>query len=249
MKIRNYLIMFVSAIAFTSCQITENIYLQEDGSGQIVYDIDASELMALAGDQLGEMGKKNIDSTMTFKQLFEEKKDSIAKMPLEEQQRLKKFEDVSMHMQMNAAQKVFKISLLNNFKKAAELQDMMQAMKVMKSLDNKAAQADNPLGSMMDSGANTDLKYSFDGKTFRRSLKITDPKLNEKSKDSTGMVKMTFSGSKYILKYHFPKKVKSVSNPNALFSDDRRTITIPYSLVDYMEQPETMSFEVILDKK
>jgi len=249
MKIIHLILIAVSSVFFTSCQITENIYLQEDGSGKIVYDIDASELMALAGDKMGEAGKENIDSTMTFKQLFEDRKDSIAKLTLEEQQRLMKFEDVSMHMQMNSAQKTFKISLLKDFKKTADLQDMMEAMKAMQSLDKKVDDANNPFGSMMKSGNNTDLKYAYDGKVFKRTMKVIDPKIQEQSKDTTGMVKMMFSTSKYTLKYHFSKKVKSVSNPNAVLSDDKKTVTIPYSLVEYMEQPEKMSFEVVLDKK
>lgn len=239
------------AVFFTGCQITENIYLQEDGSGKIVYDIDASGLMALAGDKLGESGRDNIDSTMTFKQLFEEKKDSIAQMSAEQQAQLKKFEDVSMRMQINAAQKQFNLSMLKDFKKTSELQDMMDAMKVLQSLDKKTAMADadNPLASMMDSGGNTELSYAYDGKVFKRTLKVIDPKLQEMAKDTTGMLQMMFGGSNYTIKYHFPRRVKSVSNPDALYSEDRKTVTIPYSLVDYLEQPDKMSFEVVLDKK
>lgn len=248
MKIYYACLAIIASLFLTSCQITENIYLNEDGRGKIAYDIDASELMSMMGDKLGEAGKEDIDSTMTFKQLFEEKKDSIAKMSSEEQQRLKKFEDVSMHLQVNSVAKTFKMSLLNDFKKASDLQDMGEALKAMKSFDKKAETASNPLVSMMESGNNTELKYAFDGKVFKRTMRVIDSKLQQ-SKDSTGMMKMMFAGSQYVMKYHFPKKVKSVSNPNALYSDDRKTVTIPFSLADYMESPEKMSFEILLDKK
>jgi hypothetical protein len=150
---------------------------------------------------------------------------------------------------MDATQKTFKMSLLSDFKNVTKLQDMSEAMKAIQSLDKKTTDPSNPLASMMDSGNNTDLKYAYDGKVFKRTLKIIDPKIQEQTKDTTGMMKMMFAGSKYTLKYHFPRKVKSVSNPDALFSDDRKTITIPYSLVEYLEQPDKMSFEAVLDKK
>ena len=243
-------VIILASICFVSCQITENIYLQEDGSGKISYDVDASELMSMMGDKLGEAGMGDrVDSTMTFKQLFAEKKDSIAQLPKAEQDRLKKLEDLSINMKINSAEKIFKMSLLGDFKKPADLQDMSEAMKSLQALDKKTPDASNPLSGMMQSSGNTDLKYSFDGKVFKRNLKIIDPKLQQQTQDSTGMMKMMFAGSQYIMKYHFPKKVKSVSNPNALYSEDRKTVTIPFSLIDYMESPEKMSFEVVLDKK
>ncbi|MFT3793847.1 hypothetical protein [Flavobacterium sp.] len=247
MKIQYALSIVFISLFFTSCQITENIYLKEDGSGKISYDIDASELMSMMGDKLGDAQKENIDSTITFKQLFEERKDSIAKLPLAEQERLKKLEPIAMNVKMNSIEKTFKMAVFTDFKKASELQDMMEAMQTMQSLSKKS-QPDNPFGKMM-STENTELKYAYDGKVFKRNVRIIDPKLQEQSKDSTGMMKMMFAASKYTIKYHFPRKVKSVSNPNALYSDDRKTVTIPFSLTEYLEQPDKTSFEVVLDKK
>lgn len=247
MKIQCVLLIVFISLFFTSCQITENIDIKEDGSGKISYDIDASELMAMMGDKLGDAQKENVDSTITFKQLFDEKKDSIAKLPLEEQQRLKKLEPIAMNVKMNSTEKTFKMAVFTDFKKASELQDMMGAMQTMQSLSKKST-ADNPFGKMM-AADNTELHYAYDGKVFKRTLKVIDPKLQEQAKDSTGMMKMMFAASKFTVKYHFPRKVKSVSNPNALYSDDRKTVTIPFSLADYLEHPEATSFEVVLDKK
>lgn len=250
---RIYLIVVgILMLAFlNSCQITENIYLQEDGSGKISFDVDASGLMEIAGDKMLESGKgKDIDSTFTFKQIFEEKKDSIAKLSLTEQQRLRKMENMSVNMKMNAKNKEFKIAVFTNFKKADELQDMMQGIKSVKDLEKApASDASNPISGMMSGANNTDLKYSYDGTTFKRTLKIIDQKVQEQMKDTTGMMNMMFASSMYTIRYHFPRKVKSVSNPNAMFSDDRKTVTIPYSLVEYLERPDKMSFEVVLNKK
>ena len=249
MKLRFYAFVATLSIVFSSCQITENIDMKADGSGKISFDVDASELMAMAGDKMSENGKlKNMDSTFTFKQIFEQKKDSISKLPAAEQARLKRMENMSVNMKMNSDTKEFRMSIFTDFKKADELQDMMQGMKSVKDMEKAPTDKSNPLSGMMNGANNTDLKYSFDGKTFKRTLKIIDPKVQQQSKDTTGIYKMMFAGSKYTIKYHFPKKVKSVSNSNALFSEDRQTVTIPYSLNEYLENPEKMNLEIVLEK-
>jgi hypothetical protein len=62
------------------------------------------------------------------------------------------------------------------------------------------------------------------------------------------MMNMFYESSTYTLKYHFPKKVKKVSNSTALYSEDRKTITIEFPLSDYMKEPEKLNFEVEFEK-
>ncbi len=187
---------------------------------------------------------------MTFKQLFDEKRDTIGKMTPAQQQQLKKFEDVRMRMQMSAVKKTLEVSFVKSFNSASELQDMMDAVKAMQSLDGKNALAgrDNPLGPMMEPG-NTELRYTYDGKVFKRTLRVIDPVLQKAVRDTSGVMQMLLSGSQYTIKYHFPREVKSVSNPDATLSADGKTVTIPFPLADYFEQPDKMSLEVVLDKK
>lgn len=249
MKFKLYLLPVLIGLLFTSCQITENIYLEPDGSGKVTYEVDASGLMDAMGGVLAEEGaSQNIDSTFTFKQLMEEKKDSIAKLSLTDQQRLKGLENMKVHMKMDAAQKIFKMDLLNDFRQVSEMQNMMEALKIVQNLEKKANQPENPFADMMKPD-NVELKYAFDGKVFKRNVRVIDPALQQQAKDTTGMFKMMFAGSQYIVKYHFPKKVKSVSNPNAVIGEDKKTVTLPLALSDYMEQPEKTNLEVVLDKK
>ena len=57
-------------------------------------------------------------------------------------------------------------------------------------------------------------------------------------------MEMIYGQSDFKIVYQFPKAVKSVSIPNALFSDDRKTVTIEYPLKDYMESPDKLNFEI-----
>jgi hypothetical protein len=245
MKIR-FLLLALVGVFLTSCQITENVYINDDGSGKLSFDIDASGVMAMAGDKMGS--EKDIDSTFTFKQVFEEKKDSISKLPADEQARLKKMENISVNMKMNGAEKQFLISMFTNFKNANEMMDMMQAMNAMKPKQQNAMPSDSPLGTLGNPAA-TELKFSYDGTSFIRSVIIKDKAAVAAAKDTTGMTQMMFAGSNYTLKYHFPRKVKSVSNKTAMFSEDRKTVTVQYPFTEYLENPDKLNLEVVLEKK
>ncbi len=236
-------------LLFISCNFTENINVNPDGTGDFSIEVDGSGLMAMAGDKIGEKlsdskDKKSIDSTFSFKELFEQKKDSIAKLSAKEQAYLKKMENFVMHMKMNAEKKELLFSMNTPFQNVSELQDMMSGIKTLNDLKAKSSKKEmpNPLGDGLNN--NSQLNFSYNGKKFTRTAIIDKEALK---KDSLGMAKMMFASSRYTLKYHFPKPVKSVSNPDALYSADRKTITIQYPFTDYMDNPEKMNLTIAFE--
>jgi len=247
MKLYKLLSFCFVLATLTSCTLTENIYVNDNGTGKFSVDMDGSSLMAMAGDQLGPDAKKNIDSTFTFKQLFEEKKDSIAKLSPEAQKELKKLENFVVNTKMNGEKKEFLMTISTDFKNVNELQDALQSLSALQRLEGGASAA-TPFGKGLGDN-NSKLTYTYDGKKFTRKAVIDKQKVAEKAKDSTAdMSKMIFASSNYIIKYHFPKKIKKVSNPNALFSEDRKSITIQYPFTDYMENPDKLNFDVEFEK-
>jgi hypothetical protein len=251
MKLYKLLSFCFVLVTLTSCTFTENIYVNDNGTGKFSVDMDGSSLMAMAGDQLGDqMGaeaKKNIDTTFTFKQVFEEKKDSIAKLSPETQKELKKLENFVVNTKMNGEKKEFLMTLTTDFKNVNELQDILQTAGALQKLEGAGNAAAPFAGGLGNNGSK--LTYSYDGKKFIRKAVIDKQKLAEKAKDTAAdMSKMIFASSNYIIKYHFPKRIKKVSNPNALFSDDRKSITIQYPFTDYMENPDKLNFDVEFEK-
>lgn len=250
MKLYKLLSFLFLAATFTSCTFTENITINENGSGKFAVDMDGAALMEMAGDQVGnQMGadaKKDIDSTFTFKQLFEEKKDSIAKLSPEAQKELKKLENFVVTTKISSEKKQFLMTMATDFKNVNELQDILQTVGALQKLEGGAAA--NPLGSGFGDNSSK-LSYTYDGNKFTRKAVIDQQKLASKPKDSAAdMSKMIFASSNYVVKYNFPKKIKKVSNPNALFSDDRKSMTIQYTFTDYMENPDKLNFEVEFEK-
>jgi len=243
------LICLLFAIAF-SCQFSENIYINEDGTGKMEFSFDGSQIMQMAGDEMKGENEERIDSTIVFKEFFEAKKDSIAQLSQEEQDKLKALEPFTMTMLMDPETSKMEMKIFNDFTSVNELQDMFKAMNSLGNMNGKGGanpmDESNPFSSFGESGA-TELKYQYDGKTFKRKAVIVDEEAYSKLTDSLSQLEMMFGASKYKLNYHFPKKIKSVSIDNALFSEDRKTVTVEYGFMDYLKNPEILNLEVILE--
>lgn len=246
MKLARLFLMFFVLISLVSCTVTENIYINDNGSGNFSVEMDGSALMAMMpNDSLKT--EKSIDSTFSFKQLMVEKKDSIAKLPKEQQELLKKLENFNMRMKMNAEKKQFVFSLNTDFKNVAELQDVMETMNAFSKIQkgNKNTAEANPYIPTAGFGSNNSvLSYAYNGKKFSRKATVNSTEMDEMENDSLQQYKMIFESSIYVLKYHFPKPVKKVSNTTALFSEDRKTITIQYPFSEYMANPDKLNIEV-----
>ncbi|WP_335977619.1 hypothetical protein [Gaetbulibacter jejuensis] len=244
------LVVFLAMVCLTSCQFSENIYINEDGSGKMEFSMDASELMQMAGEKMKEDGTERMDSTIVFKDFLDEKRDSISKLPQEDQDKLKALENFKMHMLMDTETSVMKFDLLTDFKDAGELQDMFQAMNSVGNMQGeggmKPADASNPFSSLGSNSA-TDIKYTFKKGVFKRSAKIIDTELHQQAMDSLSSMEMMFATSNYTLNYHFPKPIKSVSNEAAMFSDDRKSFTLEVNFMESLKNPALLDVEVILE--
>lgn len=244
-----FLLLLTFLVVLVSCNFTENLNVKDDGTGTFALEVDGSGLMAMAGDKLSEgltqkKDTKVVDSTFSFKEIFEAKKDSISKLSPEQQAALKKMENFVMRIKMDADKQQFLFSMDTPFKSVGDLQNMMDGFTTLKDLKGKSNKdgMSNPLANGI--GNNTKIDYSYNGKTFVRNAIIDKEALDKIKNDSLGMTKMFLASSKYTLKYHFPKAVKKVSNPDALFSADRKTVTVEYPFLDYMEHPEKLNLNV-----
>lgn len=247
MKLRILSILVLLGIVVTSCNFSENIYLHNDGTGKMEFVMDASGLMAMAGDKLAEEagdGEKVLDSTFSFKEMFAGKQDSIAKLPQSQQEKIKMLEKFNVHMKMDVEAEEMIFNMYADFDNVNELFNAMGAMSNIKGASNEQ------MGKSPDvfSGEGTKLSYSFDGTTLKRSNEITDPELLQQQIDSLGQSAMFFANSTYTINYHFDKPVAFVSDTTATYSADRKTITIEKGFMEYLKNPELLNFTVELEK-
>ncbi|QDO92721.1 hypothetical protein FNB79_01600 [Formosa sediminum] len=239
--------MCLLLLIVSSCNFSENIYIEANGTGKMSFEFDGSQLMQMGGDTMGESGEKALDSTIVFKDFLEAKKDSIATLPKEEQERLKTLERFTMHMLMDPATQKMVIDVNTDFDSVDELQDMFKVLNKANELkETNEAQQTSPLAKMGTTEA-SEVDYTYNGKVFKRIVTIVDPELLESTKDSLADAEMILAASTYTLNYHFPKKIKSVSLENAMFSADHKSFSAELSFKDFLTNPESLNVEVILE--
>lgn len=232
---------------FTSCQFSENIYINEDGTGKMSFTMDGSELMDMMGEEMAKGEEESIDSIISFNEFFKEQADSIAKLPQADQDKLKQLENFKMHMIMSTEDKKMSFDLFTDFKNVGELQDMFAAMNTAGSLDKNNNTKSNPLSKMGSDGA-TKVDYSLENNIFTRTVTILDKEKVASMKDSLGQAKMMFASSNYTLNYHFPRKIKSVSIEGAIISEDGKSFSTSVNFMQYLTDPKLLNVAVELEK-
>ena len=279
MKTIKLLLSLLIIFNLISCSITEKIRINENGSGKFSYEIDGSQMMSMMGNAFKEQDSdekdakkknknkdeivkksKSIDSTFTFKQLFANKQDSISKLSVEEQAKIKKMERFSVRTVVNQEQGKMNYSIFTNFATIAELQDVMSPLESMKSISPTGQQASGLGMAPTALDENSSTRYLYDGVTFKKIVSKLEKKKEEVKTDDEvkageseaerikESMQMFYSQSSYKVVYEFFKPVATVSEKSALFSQDRKTITIDYSLKEYMENPEKLNLEVVFEK-
>ncbi|MEY8782042.1 hypothetical protein AB9K32_16530 [Allomuricauda sp. XS_ASV26] len=244
MKKLKYVIISILGL-LASCNFTEELHLNEDGSGKLSIKFDGSEMMDMAGNEMAKENEEAIDSIISFKDFLEEHKDSIAQLPQEEQAKLKKLEPFNMHMVMNPDTKEMKFDLFSDFKDVNQVNDAFNAFHNASSIGNKTNTQQGPI---QPAEQPTEVKYTFKKNKFSRTAKILDQELFQQQLDSMQGGEMFLSGSTYTLKYHFPRKIKSTSAKEATFSQDGKTLIFEVNFLDMMNDPTILDLEVELEK-
>jgi hypothetical protein len=274
MRYIKLLFALLLTLSVTSCTITEKMIINDNGSGKFAYDIDGAKMMSMMGsafkgddkedtkknkkETVSRKNKKVIDSTFTFKEMFASKQDSIAKLSPEEQAKIKKMERFSVRTIIDEEKGIMNYSMFTDFNSISELQDVMSPVESMKSI-SPTGQKSGGMGMAPDAlEDNSSTSFFYDGKTFKKTVAKIEKKkevteeVEEGSEDDVASkmkesLDMFYDQSNFKVVYQFPKAVKKISIENALYSEDRKTITIEYPLKDYMENPDKLNFEVIFE--
>ncbi|WP_340203425.1 hypothetical protein [Ascidiimonas sp. W6] len=234
-------------VVLTSCNFSEELFLNTDGSGRLSIKFDGSELLKMGNDMGSIEGSgKVMDSVISFKKLLEEKKDSIATLTEEEQEKLKKLEPFNLHMVMNEETGDMKIDMYTDFTEVSELSDVFSAFQNAGAFGNQGMGASQSQQDILSTGEPTEMSYTLNGNTFKRTNKVVDYDLLQKNVDSLGKMELFLGSSTYKLIYHFSTPVKSVSKKGAFYSEDRKTVTIEVPFMDYMRDPEILNLEIEL---
>ena len=223
---------------------------------------DMSEVMKMM-EQMGG-GKKDdgkekmkMDSVMYFKDMLVEKADSIATLPLEEQKKLKNLEDIVIKMKMDEETGLFDIGFGSTFTNLKELPEALAKIEEAKKMNSENNAQMGKMGESAVAKASEDVfeyvDFTYDGKIFSRTIKEGYKQSKEDLEtlnaeiSQMGDSKEMFEAMSYTLVYNFPKNVKSVTNKNAVISDDKKTVTLKMNFIEMIKSPEQMALDVELE--
>lgn len=236
--------LLLLVLFLTSCQITETIYLNQDGTGKIETESlrDEHSYMQLAGENYSKEEKFE-DTTYVFKDFITKYSETFSKLPISEKAVFQKYATVNVHIKKSSFEKEFRTTITQNFNKISAVADLYKTQEYADDLEhNYALTAEEHYYSV---------SYTFDGSLFKRIVKITDEVELKKQQDKISELKTRAANFKinqtYVLKYHFPRKIKSVSNANAKISDDKKSLELQFLISDCLQNPESTNLEVILE--
>jgi hypothetical protein len=240
---RNYILLF-TILFFTSCQVTETLTINQDGSGKIEITKlrDEQTYMHIAGENYA---KEEIfeDTTYVFEGYIKKYKDNFSRISTADQSVFEKYKNVQVHKKQSSYEKEFYTTISQNFKTINEVCDLYKTEDYADDLKNNyALSAENHYYKV---------SYAFDGKIFKRIVKITNTKELNLEIAHIDTLKRQYKAFKvnqpYVLSYHFPRKIQSVSNPKSKISQDKKVLILQFIIEDCMKNPESTNLEVVLE--
>lgn len=239
---KKYLCLF-PLLSLLGCHVTETIYLNDDGTGTIgmIQLRDEQSYVQLAGENYSKE-EKFMDTTYVFKDFISKYSETFSKLTPAEKAVFQKFEAVNVHIKKSSYEKEFRTTITQNFSKIEDVPDLYKTGDYASDLKhNYALSAEEHYYN---------ISYTFDGSHFKRIVKITDPVELKQQQDNIVALKSRLKfkiNEPYTLNYHFPRKIKSVSNSNAKISEDKKSLELHFLLSDCLQNPEITNLEVVLE--
>src|SRR5690606_15960686 len=237
--------LLLIAIGLVSCQITERVYLNENGSVKYETEFDFSQMSGFIfpeakRDSLRQIGEFPVDTVMTIADLenySDMANDSISDAEREFMQSLDKMR-VRMKIDENLA-------LMTIGLEEKDVESFNAYLKKIKESSEKFAQEDaESAKELAQSGILKTMELKYDGKHFQRISGDMGNLFDEIDDSTSAEAKELLGMFEYKLEYHFPKKVKSANIENATYSLDGKTMTVEVPMMDLMENPEKYNFTV-----
>lgn len=256
---KKILLCLLVVLAVSSCTMKEKMVLNEDGSGSFLYGFDFSGIFKM-GFKSSDSTKINkvVDTVFTFKEVFAKAKDSIAKLPEAEKQKLKILENFKVSVKANDAEKQLKFDMEYNFPSIDSLANMVSPLESLEAMPRIGP--GKQLGSLStvvpeQQNKKTHFSYSYNGKVFEKKFlipgdakKSVKKKKREKASDDDFSKKMNevLKECKYSIEYHFPKRIKTVSLKNVIIAKDRKSFILDTPIEDFPED-EDLGFKVTFE--
>ena len=237
-------ISLVLILFLNSCQVTETIHLNQNGTGKIeIWKLREEQgYMQLMGE---EYSTEDIfrDTTYVFEDVIKKHSETFARLSAFEKAIFQKFNSVQVNVRKSSFEKEFRTTITQDFTKIEQVADLYKTEEYADDIINNYA--------LVAEEHYYTVNFTFDGRTFKRIVKITDEVELKKQQQEIERLKIRFSKFKVVqnfeLKYQFSQKIKSITNPNAKISEDRKSMQLQFLITDCLMNPETTNLEVVLE--
>lgn len=246
---KQFLLIFSVALLITGClETTQEITLQDDGSGSVTTISDMSSVLGLAkqmggANDLEQAGDQKIDTVFSLGA----QADSIPELAAEEKEMLKKG---TMAMKMNLKNDEFLTKLNFPFSEPGEIAAYSKLTNKLLGNAMKEQMKSSPMGTGDEvppmSSFDDYYKLSFSKGKLEKSLD------KEKYKDASAdgylasLKQATGMGIpvNYTWVINLPRPAEKVEGKNATLSDDKRKVTIKASIEEFFDEPEKLEFKI-----
>ncbi|MDP4255333.1 MAG: hypothetical protein Q8938_15095 [Bacteroidota bacterium] len=256
MKIIKYLLPVVLAFSLTGClDIYETIEVKPNGSGQFSMDMDMSQMVDLmqtymSKEDLAKKGMDKMDTTIRMRDIV----DTVQSIPLDKRKIL---DPGTLHIQLDMDAKLFKTHMLFPYSSQADLQKLYSVMsdgslgtaQLFKKMDSPSGTENN----VQTDGPSPDLNQFNGVYDFTSRDGVIEKRLNAERwkalQDNPQMAQMRQASTmgveiSYTTIIKLPRPVKKVDTPLAKLSDDKKTVTIKYNLMDIFDHPDQFGYKV-----
>lgn len=252
MKILKVFLSIAIAFCFTGClDIDEQVEVKKDGSGQLTEDMDMSQVVDILQTYMGkdEMAKKGIqtmDTTVYLKDIV----DTNTTLSAEKKALLR---PGSVHIKLDLDAKIFKTRMVFPFTSQENLQKLYTVMSDGSAFGSTKLLGNLGGGDEAGGGGAPDLSQFTGIYTFSCTDGIMSKKVNrEKWKALTDRPEMAQmkQASQMGMEINqttvitLPRPVKKISNPTAKLSEDKKTVTLKYNLIDALDHPEQFEYTI-----
>ncbi|RMG73847.1 MAG: hypothetical protein D6722_03180 [Bacteroidetes bacterium] len=213
-------LLFVSTACF---DIEEEITLKKDGSGTYQISVDMTQMMEMMS---GFMTEEQMAESDMFGSM-----DSALQVQVETLREMDGLSNVR-HMSEN-----FRFSLTYDF---ADIDALNAAASAGSAIDNTTGP--------VTSGAS----YKWTPKSFERENKPIDNLLNsedEEQAEAMEMAKMMLADAHYSITYHFPGKVKKLTNDAAEIGADNRSVILSSNFLDILDGEAELGNKITFKKR
>ena len=245
MRIGFHHFIFVLLLLTTSCQVTETIHFNENGSGTIAVEMLRIEqsYQQLAGEEYNK-GEVFVDTTYVFDDYISKHSETFSKLTPEDKAVFNAYKGVKVHTKKNSFEKEFRTTFTQNFLQANQIADLYKTQEYVSDIvHNYALSAEEHYYKVA---------FKLSSNEFKRMVTIIDEEHLKREQATINNYKKQLGDKKMhqriTLSYHFTKKIKSVSIPNAKISADKKSVEISFGLLESLFDPTSTSVVIVFEE-